>query len=494
MLYDFPYTSGTTYTDTTVSNYDNPLTHSLTTTAATIGTINSLEYNRLTNRLYAAAYFKRHSGFGPGADGVLNNSDDPGSIYVVNPSTSAVVTTFTVPNATTNSHDTGDYATDNGDTGWNATGKTSLGGMALSLDHNRLFVMNLQDRRLYALDATTGANLGSSSSITSLTLPTPGGTSTNCSTGGSNTNKRPFAVNYYQGSVYIGVVCTAENGNTSSSNLFAYVFQVDPTTLAITATPVFSTPLNYSRGLADPSWDAEWNAWTTIISTDFAYPQPMLTDIEFENGNMVLGIRDRTGDSALDAGPDAKRTAGDTLRACGSLGSWTLESNGRCGGTGTAPQGTGQGPGNGEFYHDDDFCSTPNGGNYHDEVSWGSLLYVPGRQHVVTTLLDPIDRQISSGATFDGGLRYFNNTTGNAERAYRIYNGLGGVGQPDFGKTNGLGSLVAMCSRGTDRDRQPHLARPERQWRSGSRRGRHLGRDRAFVSGLDAGWNGRDRC
>lgn len=446
VLYDFPYNAGTTYTDTTVANYDNPLTHSLTVTEQTLGTINSIAYNRTTNRLYAAAYFKKHSGFGPGADGILNNTDDPGAIYVINPATSAVATTFTVPNATTNSHDTLDYSTDNADTGWNATGKSSLGGMALADDNSRLFVMNLQDRRLYALDPSTGANLGSSASVTTLTLPTPGGSGTNCSTGGGNNNKRPFAVTYYRGMVYIGVVCTSESGTASAANLFAYVFSVDPSTLAINATPVFQTPLNYNRGFADPGEAAEWRPWVATMQADFAFPQPMLTEIEFENGNMILGVRDRTGDSALDAGPDGKRTAGDTLRACGTFGSWTIESNGRCGGTGTAPQNTGQGPGEGEFYHNDDFCTTPNGANYHDEVAWGAILYVPGRQHVVSTLLDPISRQISSGATFDGGLRYWNNNTGSADRAYRVYNGLGGVGQPDFGKTNGLGSLVAMCS------------------------------------------------
>ncbi|MBK6750326.1 MAG: carboxypeptidase regulatory-like domain-containing protein [Acidobacteria bacterium] len=445
VLYDFPYNAGTTYTDTTIANYDNPLTHSLTTTAATVGTIYSISYNSSTNRIYAASYFKKHSGFGPGADGTLNTSDDPGAIYVINPATSAVTATFTLPNATTNNHDVLDYGADNGDTGWNGVGKSGIGGMDIADDNSRLFVMNLQDRSLYALNPTTGASFGNSVSVTTLTLPTPAGSATNCSTGSGNTNKRPFAVKYYRGSVYIGVLCTAET-NQNAANLYAYVFQVDPATLAITSTPVFSTQLNYSRGFADPGEAAEWRPWVTTIQANFAYPQPMFTSIEFENGNLIMGIRDRTGDSSLDAGPDDKRTAGDTLRACGTFGSWTLESNGRCGGTGSAPQNTGQGPGNGEFYHNDDFCLTPNGANYHDEVTWGSLMYLPGRQHVVTTLLDPISRIIDNGATFDGGLRYFNNNTGNAERAYRIYNGLGGVGQPDFGKANGLGTMSALCS------------------------------------------------
>lgn len=442
VLRDFPYNSGTTYTDPTQANYDNPTAATLTTPASSIGTVFSLAYNRSTNRVYAASFFKRHAGFGPGANGIFNNSDDPGAIYVVNPSTSVVTSTITVPNTTTNSHNTVDYANDNLNIGWDAVGKTSLGGMDLSDDNGALYVMNLEDRRLYALNASTGASIGVSAQFQTLSLPTPGGSAANCAAA----NVRPFAVNYYRGQVYVGVVCTAQT-TSSLNDLFAYVVQVDPTSLAITPTPVFSAPLNYGRGFADPTWAAEWRPWLTTISSDFAAPQAMLTSIVFENGNMILGLRDRAGDQALDNGPNGKRTAGDTLRACGSFGSWTLESNGRCGGNGSAPQATGQGYGNGEFYHQDDFCSAPNNGNYHDEVSWGALVHIPGRQHVVTTVLDPISRVIASGATFDGGFRYYNNTTGSTDRAYRVYNGNGGPGVPDFGKANGLGGVTALCDR-----------------------------------------------
>ncbi len=438
VLYDFPYGAGTTYTDTTVANYDVPTTHSLTTIVSALGTVNSLAYNRSTNRLYAAAYYKRHAGFGPGFNGTLNNSDDPGAIYVINPSTSAITSTFTVPSATTNSHNTADYSTDNNDIGWNGTGKTSLGGMALADDNSRLFVMNLETRTLYALDPTTGTNLGNSANPDGLTMNTPGGTAASCATGN---DRRPFAVKYYRGSVYIGVVCTAES-TSNVNNLFAYVFAVNPTTLAITTTPVYSVALNYTRGFADPTWPAEWQPWKSTVQAGFAYPQPWLTDIEFDNGNLILSLRDRTGDSALDL---TKRTAGDTIRACGSFGAWTTETNGRCGGTGTAPQGTGQGLGNGEFYHQDDFCLTPNGADYHDEISWGAILQLPGRQNVITTVLDAINRTISD-QTFDGGIRLFNNTSGGTDRAYRLFNGSGGAPQPDFGKSNGMGDLAALCN------------------------------------------------
>ena len=444
VLRDFPYNAGTVYTDPAQANYDNPTAATLTTSASAVGTIFSLAYNRTTNRVYGASFFKRHAGFGPGANATYGNSDDAGAIYVVNPATSAVTSTFTVPNATTNSHDTSNYGTDNSNIGWDAVGKTSLGGMDLSDDGSTLYVMNLEDRRLYALSSSTGASLGSSVQINTLNLPTPAGSAANCSNASSGTDKRPFAVNFYRGQVYIGVVCTAET-TQNAADLYAYVFQVNPGTLAVTAAPIFSAQLNYSRGLADPGWAAEWQPWRTTISGDFATPQPMLASIVFENGNLILGLRDRAGDQALDNGPSSKRTAGDTIRACGAFGSWTLESDGRCGGNGTAPQATGQGIGNGEFYHQDDFCTAPNNGNYHDEVSWGALLYVPGRQQVISTVLDPISRVIASGATFDGGLRYFNNTTGSTDRAFRVYNGNGGSGVPDFGKANGIGAVTALC-------------------------------------------------
>ena len=65
---------------------------------------------------------------------------------------------------------------------------------------------------------------------------------------------------------------------------------------------------------------------------------------------------------------------------------------------------------------------------------------------MLTTVLDPISRVITSGATFDGGFRYFNNSTGGTDRAYRVYNGNGGPGVPDFGKANGLGGVTALCN------------------------------------------------
>ena len=448
VLVDYPFDAGTIYTDTVISNYDDPTAHSLNIKANQIGTTFGMSYSRLSNTLVVSSYFKKHAGFGPGADGIFNTADDAGAVYLINPSTNMVTGAFTVPGATTNSHDVTNYGDDNGNIGWDAVGKTSLGGMALADDESRLFVMNLENRTLYSFSPTQP--------MMSQAVPTPTGASA-CPA----SDVRPFALKYYRQNLYVGMVCSAESTQTAA-NLRAYVYRVNPTTLAFDSAPLFTASLNYNRGLANDGVDgsgnatnpAEWRPWRNTISNNFSYPQPMLTDIEFDEGNLILGIRDRVGDQAFDNGPDAKRIAGETLRACGASGSWTLESNGRCGGSGNAPQNTGQGPGNspgnntgsGEFYYQDDFSNPANGGNYHDEVSLGGLLQLPGYSQVVSTIFDPISRTIDSGATFDGGVRWFNNSTGASDRAYRIYNGNGGAGVPDFGKANGIGDVLAMCN------------------------------------------------
>lgn len=449
-LLNFPYEAGSVYTSTTESDYDPPTTHSLNVVANQIGTTWGLAYARSTNRLYAAAFFKRHTGFGKGADGTLNTSDDPGAIYVINPSTNTVVSTFTVPNATTNSHNTSNYLTDNGNTGWDAVGKTSLGGIDLSDDETSLYVMNLENRTLYRLNPTTGAV------ITSQQVPLSPPSSP---TGDSpDVDIRPFAVEYYHGQLYIGMVCTAQSTSTLS-DLRAYVYTADPTTLAFSSSPVLQTALNYPRGMANDGTgnDADWEAWRTtfggnIHATDIiVHPQPWLTSLSFETDNMILGLRDRIGDqvgNGTQSNPAnstlyVPRTAGDTLRACGDPTSgWTLESNGRCGGSGSAPQGTGQGPGNGEFYYQDDFSSPANSANYHDEVSLGGVVSVPGIKQTLATFFDPIPA-FDLNIVFDNGIRWLNGSNGSSDRAYRVFDGDNGD-LSTLGKASGLGDLVAL--------------------------------------------------
>ena len=103
----FPYDAGSTSTSA-IAAYDVPVP--LTgARAKDIGSTFGLGYDRIGKRIFAAAYFKRFSGFGPGQNGVPltgtnTTGDDPGAIYVINAVSGGVVTSYTVPGATTNAH------------------------------------------------------------------------------------------------------------------------------------------------------------------------------------------------------------------------------------------------------------------------------------------------------------------------------------------------------------------------------------------------------
>ena len=365
-----------------------------------------------------------------------------GAVYVIdrtgNSNKGAVVGKFTVLNPMTNSHNTADYQTDNGNTGWDGVGKTSLGGMAIASDDGALYVMNLENRTLYRRDLATNT-------FTSQVVPTTGLATANGTCAAADV--RPFAVTYYRGEVYVGMICSGESSATvdtftdvaggtagvydpgenyldSNNNgmydsgepyddviqppatavngsydggdtlndvdgngvynsgdarqLTAYVYKVNPTTLAFGAAPAFSTPLNYKRGISQKTrgGSVAWRPWSKVYANAnekanatgnrVVYSQPMLTGITFDRGNLILGLRDRAGDqighqTRSNPGDSLAtlyqpRTGGDTLRACGNPTSgWTIEANAVCGGVTTAYQNTRQGPGGGEFYNGDSF-------------------------------------------------------------------------------------------------------------------------------------------
>jgi hypothetical protein len=518
VLSTFPYSAGSSDTATTanVTLYDSPAANPLDVAANQAGPVYGLAYARRTRRLFAGAYFKRHVGFGP---------QGPNALYVVDRAGLGSVTGFyIVPGTATNSHDTANYPRDNNNIGWNAVGKTSLGGVAISEDESTLYVINLANRTLYSLNSSTGAQIASQAVPTN--LPLPSGT---CPAA----DARPFATQMYRGQLYVGLVCSAEssanvdsftdsNGNgvhdagdyfidanlngvrnTGESyleltgngvydagepfvdgdgngiynlgdarNLRAYVYAVNPTTLAFGAAPVFQMPLNYRRGIntATQSANGGWRPWSNVYrnastnSTRTVYSQPMLTDISFDNGNLVLGLRDRVGDQVGNGAlsdPNnpsnttfyQPRTAGDVIRACGTVGSWTVENNGRCGGTGTAPQNVAEGPGGAEFYFGDSFSLSGDfispavtiqgkGSNHYDTGS-GGLAQLPGAPDVLITNFDSVPNV--PGTLHDGGIRWLSNSTGAFTKGYRLYDGDGN--DPDFlGKAGGVGSSLEILS------------------------------------------------
>ncbi|MCU0491465.1 MAG: carboxypeptidase regulatory-like domain-containing protein [Chloroflexaceae bacterium] len=476
VLVGFPYSAGSTRTTATgtsdtFSDFQQPGA-TYVTAAGQMGTTWGLAYSRTNRQLFAASFYKRHTGFGPGADGAFGNADDPAAIYVVDPNApvaNRIVRVINVPDISANSHNsarpvacppnTDPWVCDGGLDSFDAVGKQSIGGIALSDDETRLFVMNLENRTLYALNPANGALLGSQA----VPLNPPLSVETTC----PSSDVRPFAVQYYRGTVYVGMVCTGES-TQSRDNLRAYVYTVDPQTLVFSTAPVFQAALNYPRGNAndDAVHTALWQPWTGQTFRGFAapntqgifvvYAQPWLTDIVFDNGNLVLGLRDRYGDQIGNrsySNPGNNNfyyavAAGDILRACGSPASgWTLESNGRCNGQGSSPQDNGQGPGNAEYYYGDGYPDPfTAAGNRHSEVGMGGLVQVPGFPELVGSAFDPVPIN-NNRNLFDGGARWFTNSTGRYNKAYIVYEGtyITADNWRDFGKANGLGDMVALC-------------------------------------------------
>lgn len=451
----FPYSSGSD--GAAVPPYDQPLAHPISIQANQMGTTWGIGWQRTggTNGyLYAASFMKKHSGFGPGG---------PGAIYRIDRATSALTTYVNLNTvyagnpAGTDPHNPANYDSDFFNVTWDAVGKLSYGGMAASDDDTRLYVMNLANRTLYSIPlnaAPTAANIGTSA----VPLNPP-----NCPAGDiPDVDVRPFAVSFYHGVLYVGLVCSAES-TQNPNDLRAYVYTVNPTTLAFSAAPVLNIPLNYPRrcfGLAtDPAcevtYPADWLPWRTTFAIiadagNFGdYPQPILSDIAFDSGgNMILGLRDRAGDqfgNGTQENPASPVTmytvlpAGDIVRACGNpVIGWTLENNATCGGLTTGGANDTQGAGNGEYYFQDNF-------QFHDDIGVGGLAQVPGFPDVANTVFDPIPIFPGDGTTtFDGGLQWYNNAAGARTKGYRLFDGNNGAGQ-GFGKANGLGDLVVLC-------------------------------------------------
>lgn len=450
-LPSFLYSVGSNST-TSATGYSTGV-QNVEATKTQIGATFGLAYRRSTDTLYAAAFMKRHMGLGPGGTGAIYQVT---SVSNTTAGTPSVFTTIPDTGADTHPTVTGagviweqDFNT------FGIIGARGLGGLEISDDGNTLYTVNLATRELFEIPVSSAVPISRG------IIPSP-----TCTNGVG----RPFALKFYRGLLYVGGVCTGESGGTAA-NLRAYVYTFTPSTLSFSASPVLNFALNYPRGCVDDSAtdptchggeeNAEWRPWITTLNfntvdadndTQVAYPQAVLTDIEFVGNDMILGFRDRIGDQggngsrnpadASDTTQFVTNTAGDILRAnSNGAGGWTIENNSQSNPTGTfgptAGQNNGDGPGDGEFYHGDVHT-------YHDEVSNGGLAYIPGFPETVMTAMDPAN---FGSAVWDGGLRWMSNATtgGGQTKGYIVYDG----NRDDllFGKANGVGELEPLSRR-----------------------------------------------
>lgn len=413
-------------------------------TAAQVGSIWGLAYDKTRTKLYASAFAKRHVGYGPRG---------PEGLYVIDFSSGDVTPLcdkekFSI-NAGLNQHTklSTPYKADgitfelNHDTlFFDQVGKVSYGGLDVSEDGNSLYVMNLFDRALYKINLPRNGVLVQTKDLTRIDLP-----KIDCTTG----EARPFAVKYKNGKVYVGIVCDASISQ-KVSDLKAYVYVMDVNTQQFTQ--VFSMTLDYVKGLPEVGYNSRrgWYPWTKDFnagivpeSFDFwaIYPQPILSDIEFDNeGSMILGFMDRFGHQGGTGQPrpDNKariitESAGDIIRVALVNGKYEVENNAKAGNITTKGANNKQGPGGGEYYYEDHFRPSKSGNPISEEAAAGGLAIIPGTGELLASHREPY---------FDipwyivHGLRVFSNQTGAFQRGYNVpsvgFTKSGGVGDIEF--------------------------------------------------------------
>ena len=333
-----------------------------------------------------------------------------------------------------------------------AVGKVGIGAIALSGNEKTLYMVNLYDRKLYSIFVGIPANTPSASSVKSYAIPNP------CSNG----DYRPWGVKEYQGNLYLGVVCTNETSQDSTT-ISGTIYKFDPKTEQFSV--FYQFPLNYRRGEADASDACKniryWRAWSdtfpiacsNVFSVEYGKmvgsainPQPIISDIEFDtDGTMIIGLMDRfglaTGFKAMAPVDDGRLydgfVSGDILRVYNNNGVYEMESNGVAGPLTGSGVGNGEGFGGGEFYGRDywKFFDQP----AHSEITNGGLMLLPGTGEVLASAMDPVDEVYHAG-----GFHIYSNTDGSLLRSFAVYAGKKGT----LGKSGGVGDMKASCGVG----------------------------------------------
>ncbi|MFF9347805.1 SdrD B-like domain-containing protein [Streptomyces sp. NPDC014734] len=319
-LVSFPYDArGQDGVDVNVTNI---------ATNAETGTLFGVAWNKADKRVFSSAVAKRSTDYGPGG---------AGGIYVTDPARKKTALFTVVPDAGTTAHGTG---TD--DAFLAAPGRESLGGIKVTDDGKDLFVVNLNNRKLYRYDATAETAREPEAVAT---VPDPG-----CPAPG---DWRPFGLGLHDGVGYVGGVCSGESTG-KVSDLRAVVMPFDLATGEFRK-PVLDQPLDYPRQSTvggGPCDGAGWFPWTNTYpvsqngrpcgSSTIANPEPELGEIAFEtDGSMLLSFRDRFGDRAP-AGPTPGSAAvvmsgGDLNKACPVDDTYVMDTNNGCG---LSPRGT----------------------------------------------------------------------------------------------------------------------------------------------------------
>jgi uncharacterized repeat protein (TIGR01451 family) len=426
---------------------------------ADVGAIWGEAWNRHDGYLYLASYMKATVPFGPGGPGMIYRVPmDPVTGSATGPA-EQFFDVATVADVCADPHgpDFNPAPPLITDAVFTAVGRCSLGDIDVSDDGTTLFAVNLTSRELVEIDIASGA-VTTTYDYLSADFAKPGCTA-------PAGDWRPFALEWNDGKLYAGSVCSGET-TQDTDDVRAYVHEID-TTGAVRlvldyrlrdeqSAPVWSTSL---AQVAANQYIAD-EGWAGIL----AYNPMALTDIDFYNGDMILGYRDMASDGLgngvsvpeFDAATGAAGQlwyspsegdlvcAGYVPGADPLVGTWTHEVGDTCGSR-TSTHGhdvNNENPDGAEFYQDGGDTVTL--GTRHQEAHLGSTELIPGRP-LVQTLTNPAEAIGQDPALLWGyGVAWNDNTDGTVLRAYSLEQG-GFATLDGLGKAGGLGDIEALC-------------------------------------------------
>lgn len=416
--------------------------------AAEVGSIWGLAYQKETKSIFSGAFLKRNAQLGPAGLGAIYVTDlnsflpnpivTPGFRYYGNTKLLLNLDSFGIQtgdetrlrrdiklNSNDASHDS---------TVYDLVGKWGLADLDLNDRGDTLFAINMHNRSLIIIHVGNPYVLPiTKDRITEIPIP-----SSSCSV---NSDWRPWGIKYKDGSLYVGGLCNAEFSK-NPQDLVGTIYKFSNSTF----TKLTQFDLFYDKGSVAGTC-RNFKPWSNsfyyynIGGDQICGPVPIVSDIEFDSeGNMLVAIGDRLGYQTGGRDFGTKRTdnvayisfaGGDLLKFFKLKDEYLLEKNATVGFYTTGGANNTQGICNGEFFYQDGYFG-------HEESVLGALAIHPSYNTVLTTMMDP-------DQIWSNGWSQMENSKGEKKVNYNIFTGESGT----FGKSAGLGDIEIMVGSST---------------------------------------------
>lgn len=454
VLVKYSETSGSNST-ANLTSYQSPAFTNLAQEQQ-IGAIWGMAYDRNHGQILAGAFVKRFARL----------AGNPTTIYSVPANGGTPTTWIILDSGRTDPHGaTPNWSQDYTVVG--SVGKEGLGDVDIAEDGSEVYTIDMGTRELVQIPVNSD---GSAGTPVRIALPTA---LADC----ANTDDvRPMGLGVHNGKVYVGAVCSAEStvsglpiSNTDNrvgdpSKLRGYVHVWDG---ASSFSEVLNFPLDYERGCLNSAGMvgggsctgfavADWQGWTATYPFNsmggigaHGYPQPMISDIEFNNGDMIIGMVDRFGhmdgsNAAEEAGFSSGQLtiSGDILHPCQTgTDSWIMEKlisgDASCSSAGLGYDST-RAQTLDEYYFEDDMGDIVTGN--HADISEGGVAVIPGRNQIIMSVMDPArgapwsDPVTGADPWQSHGLHWYDDSDGSWLKGYLLVDEGQPGDQPIWGK------------------------------------------------------------